>query len=272
MKATAEQIIAVCGCGSMGAALVKALCSSGVAEAKQIVCCDIDQRKTAKLAGELGVRTAATVEAAVDGAAIIIIAVKPGQVAALSRAIVESPAALSNRPLVISVAAGLALSKLKSLLGTEARLVRAMPNVACLVGAGITGLFAENRDDAALARELFIASGEAEIVAKESDLDAVTGLSGSGPGYMFLLMEALADGGVKMGLPREQALKFAVHTVLGSGMLARETGIHPAQLKDMVASPAGTTIEGLQVLEQRGVRGAVIAAVEAATLKARGGS
>ena len=155
--------------------------------------------------------------------------------------------------------------------GRPMRVVRVMPNTPALVLAGAAGLCAGSRatpEDLHVARTLFDALGKT-VVVSEALMDAVTGLSGSGPAYIFVLIEALADGGVKMGLAREAALTLAAQTVYGSAKLLLETGLHPAELKDRVASPAGTTIAGLHALEEHAFRGAIIDAVERATLRSR---
>jgi pyrroline-5-carboxylate reductase len=173
--------------------------------------------------------------------------------------------------LLISIAAGVPLARLEAGLSPEARLIRVMPNTPALLGASATG-FALGKSarpaDAALAQKLFSAVGVAFQV-KESLLDAVTGLSGSGPAYVYLFIEGLSDGGVAAGLPRDVATRLAAQTVLGSAKMVLETGLHPGALKDMVTSPGGTTIEGLHELEKGRLRGTLISAVRAATEKSR---
>jgi pyrroline-5-carboxylate reductase len=173
--------------------------------------------------------------------------------------------------LIISIAAGVPTVKIETAFAKPVRVVRVMPNTPALVLAGAAGLCAGSRatsEDLDVARTLFDALGRT-VVVSEALMDAVTGLSGSGPAYIFVLIEALADGGVKMGLAREAALTLAAQTVYGSAKLLLETGLHPAELKDRVASPAGTTIAGLQALEEQAFRGAIIGAVERATLRSR---
>ena len=172
---------------------------------------------------------------------------------------------------MISIAAGVPLAKLEALLSAGARVIRVMPNTPALVGASASAFAlgaAATREDAALTERLFSAVGIAYEV-KERLLDAVTGLSGSGPAYVCLLIEALSDGGVAAGLPRDVATRLAAQTVLGSAKMVLETGQHPAVLKDMVTSPGGTTIEGLHELEKAGVRGAFMNAVRAAAEKSK---
>jgi pyrroline-5-carboxylate reductase len=175
--------------------------------------------------------------------------------------------ALGSRHLIVSIAAGISLRQLADSLGSERRLVRVMPNMPCLVGASASGYApgeSATPEDVNLVDRLLNAVGRA-FRLPEHLLDAVTGLSGSGPAFVYVMIEALSDGGVRMGLPREVATALAAQTVFGAAKMVLETGAHPAVLKDMVASPGGTTIAGLHALEQRGLRLALMDAVEAAT-------
>jgi pyrroline-5-carboxylate reductase len=172
---------------------------------------------------------------------------------------------------LISIAAGVPITRLESALGDGARVIRVMPNTPALVGASASAYAlgkSARPEDGELAQRLLSSVGVAFAV-KESLLDAVTGLSGSGPAYVFLMIEALSDGGVAAGLPREIATKLAAQTVMGSAKMLLETGLHSGALKDMVTSPGGTTIEGLHELEKGGVRGAIINAVRAASEKSK---
>jgi len=199
---------------------------------------------------------------------VLILAVKPDQVAGV---LAEIKPAFKGTHLLVSIAAGVTLARLESGLGAKARVIRVMPNTPALVGASATGFSLgknANADDAALALRLFGAVGVAFQV-KEPLLDAVTGLSGSGPAYVYLMIEALSDGGVAAGLPRDVATRLAAQTLLGGARMVLETGMHPGALKDMVTSPGGTTIEGIHQLEKAGLRGALMNAVRAATDKAK---
>jgi len=199
---------------------------------------------------------------------LLFIAVKPQSVPALLN---EIGSDVSKRHLVVSIAAGMTIAKLEQGLGARRRIVRVMPNTPCLVGAAASGIAAgpgATNDDLATVVRLFESVGVARVVA-EPLLDAVTGLSGSGPAFVFTVIEALSDGGVKAGLPRETATALAAQTVLGAAKMVLETGTHPGTLKDAVASPAGTTIEGLGVLERSAVRGAFIDAVCAAAQRSK---
>lgn len=199
---------------------------------------------------------------------LLILAVKPQTMAAVLAEVREM--VRERRPLVVSIAAGVTLAQLADALGKQTRLVRVMPNTPCLVDASASGFTPGEHatpDDAALVQALLDDVGRAFRVS-ESLLDAVTGLSGSGPAFVYLMIEALSDGGVRVGLPRDVATALAAQTVLGAAKMVLETGQHPGALKDMVASPGGTTIAGLHELERAGVRGALMNAVEAATRRA----
>jgi pyrroline-5-carboxylate reductase len=212
-----------------------------------------------------GAKLAASNAAVVQQAEVLFIAVKPQQTAAVMREVQP----VANEKLFVSIAAGITLNTLCAGLGTN-RVIRVMPNTPCLVGAGAAAYARgpqATQDDAKLVGGLLGATG-ISIEVEERLLDAVTGLSGSGPAFVYVLIEALADGGVRVGLPRATALALAAQTLLGAAKMVQE-GEHPAVLKDRVASPGGTTIAGLQVLEERAVRGALIAAVEAATRRSQ---
>ena len=262
-----EGRIGLLGGGNMGSALVKGLINSGTAQAGQIVVAEKAAAQRQRLAGELGVRV---VEAPGELGALdlLIVAVKPLDVAG---ALKVCKGCLGPASLVVSVAAGVRLAALVEVLGSAQPLVRAMPNTPALVGRGVTALCPGPHTPEAgleLARQVFSAVGQVVVVA-EKHMDAVTGLSASGPAYVFLFIEALADAGVLQGLDRASALTLAAGTVAGAAELLLQDGRHPAVLKDMVTSPGGTTITGLQVLENRGVRGALLDAVAAATRRSK---
>lgn len=253
------------GAGAMGGAIIQGLLRRGLVDRENLIYYDPDPASQAKMA-KLGV------EAALDNpevmhAQVVVLAVKP-QLLEMVLAGIRDLA----RPwhLLISIAAGVPLAKLEAAF-PESRVIRTMPNTPALVGAGMTCLAPGTRatpEDTALALGLFQAVGQAAVV-EERLMDAVTGLSGSGPAFVALFIEALADGGVKAGLPRALALNMAVQTVLGAAKLCHEEELHPARLKDLVASPGGTTIEGLHVLENGGFRGLVMSAVTAAAARSR---
>ncbi len=265
------QRVAVVGVGVMGSALARGLVSSGALDPSLLVLQDADRVKAQKLAADLGDTPtyASTPEAATAGADIVLIAVKPGTVPFVLTQI--GPGASDGSKLIISVAAGLSLSKLQDLLGPNVPVIRAMPNTPATVLAGATAIARGERatpEHAALAITLFSAVGLA-VEVDEKLMDAVTGLSGSGPAYVFLMIEALIDAGVKEGLPRETARLLAAQTVYGAAKMIMDTGAHPAALKDNVTTPGGTTIAGLAALERTGLRASLIDAVEAAARRSR---
>ena len=256
--------IAFLGAGNMAEALVKGLLRARVAGPAEILCTDRRADRLADLSRLYGVRTSPDNRAAAAEAAIVVLSVKP-QV--MNKLLAEIAPALDGSKLVISIAAGVPLAAIERRVGHGVRLVRTMPNTPALVGAGATAIsLGEHATDADLAqaRALFDAVGRTAVV-DEPLLDAVTGLSGSGPAYIFLVIEALADAGVKVGLDRRTAQDLAAQTVLGSAQLLIETGEHPGRLKDQVTSPGGTAIAGLHTLEAGGLRTTLMNAVEAAT-------
>ena len=256
------------GAGKMATALAKGFVRTGIVTAKQIIAGDVSEAACAAFAKETGAKTTPFNPDVVKFAEILVLAVKPDQVGGLLGEIREH---FTEKHLLISIAAGVPLAKLEAGLGAGARLIRVMPNTPALVGASASA-FAPNKSalpaDAELAQRLFSAVGVV-FQTKESLLDAVTGLSGSGPAYVYQFIEALSDGGVAAGLPRDIATKLAAQTVLGAAKMVLETGQHPGALKDMVTSPGGTTIEGIHELEKGKLRGTVMSAVRAATEKSR---
>jgi pyrroline-5-carboxylate reductase len=260
--------IAMIGGGQMALALAEGFCRAGLLRPADITVHDPHPAARERLAASVpGVRFAATGAEAAAAARLVWLAVKPQQAAA---ACGEFAGALAADAVLVSIVAGLSTPALAALAGTP-RIVRVMPNTPCLVGRGVSVVCRTAEVPAAAAARVLALLGAVGHVheVEESLLDAVTGLSGSGPGFLALLVEALADGGVKAGLPRPLAQALAVETLAGTGALLEQTGEHPAQVKDRVSSPGGTTIAGLAVLEQRGVRGALIDAVVAAAARAR---
>ena len=256
------------GSGNMGEAIIKGLLQAGLVPAASIAATDARADRLQQMARQYGIRAAASNREMVDEADVVILAVKPQIMGAVLQEVAGS---VSRAKLLISVAAGVPVSALRAGLGKPARLIRVMPNTPALVLEGVTAIARSEELDAGdleLAQELFAAVGRV-VVLDEEALDAVTGLSGSGPAYVAIVIESLADGGVRMGLDRATAMILATQTVLGSARLILETGMHPAQLKDMVSSPGGTTIAGITALEEGGVRRTFISAVERATLRSR---
>ncbi len=256
------------GTGNMAEALLKGLLREGTVDPDEIVCAEPRPERREEIADRYGVEVTGDNRAAAALADLVVLAVKPQVIDAL---LTEIAPALQPRALVVSIAAGVPISALARRLPAGARIIRTMPNTPALVGAGATALARgphATDADLTVARALFEAVGTA-VVVDEPLLDAVTGLSGSGPAFVFLAIEALADGGVRAGLPRPVALGLAAQTVMGAARLVLETGRHPGELKDQVTSPAGTTIAGVAALESRGFRAALIEAVDAAARRSR---
>ena len=252
------------GGGTMTEAIVRGLLEAHVATPGELHVSDPRAERRAHLAETYGLGAAPDNASVVPEADVLVLAVKPQ---ALDRVLPEVAAVLAPDTLVVSIAAGVPLAVLEAALPAGARIVRTMPNTPAQGRAGATarspGKHATG-DDIAKARRLFESVGVVEVL-EESLLDAVTGLSGSGPAFLFVVIEALADGGVKVGLHRSTAQRLAAQTVLGAAQLLIERGEHPGRLKDMVASPGGTTIAGLHTLESGGLRRTLMDAVEDAT-------
>jgi pyrroline-5-carboxylate reductase len=256
------------GAGRMASALAKGFIRANLAAADSVIASDVFGAAREAFAKETGSKAVGSNLDVVVAAKVLVLAVKPDQVNSVLWEIRES---FTPAHLLISIAAGVPLVRMENALPANSRVIRVMPNTPALVGASASAFAlgkAATPEDEQLALRLFSSVGLAFPV-KEALLDAVTGLSGSGPAYAFLMIEALSDGGVAAGLPRDVATKLAAQTLLGSARLLLESGDHPGALKDMVTSPGGTTIEGLHELEKAGVRGALIAAVRAATEKSK---
>jgi pyrroline-5-carboxylate reductase len=257
------------GSGAMARALAGGLLSGGVSR-DRVRASDPAEDSRRLFEREVGVPAGSDNADLVAESDVVVLAVKPGVVSTVLKKLSGKPDL--ERPLWVSIAAGIPLAAIGEDLPAGARIVRAMPNTPALVGAGATAYCANaaaGDDDREVARALFDSVGTSWLAPTESMLDAVTGLSGSGPAYVFLILEALADAGVRMGLPREASHQLACQTLYGATRLAMQTGQHPAVLKDQVTSPGGTTIAGLERLEAGGVRAALHAAVAAATARSR---
>jgi pyrroline-5-carboxylate reductase len=263
----ATHTIAFIGAGNMAEALIRGLVRGGHVPPGQIIASGPRRDRIDELAAHYQIQVTTDNKDAGQRAAIVVLAVKPQILGKVAREIAGD---LTPGTLVISVAAGVSTQTLETLLpGT--RVVRSMPNTPALVGAGATAISAGQHAtdaDLTLAKQLFDAVG-ITVTLDEGQLDAVTGLSGSGPAYIFLILEALADAGVKVGLSRRNAQRLAAQTVMGSAKMLLETDEHPGRLKDMVTSPGGTAIAGLHTLEEGGLRTTLMNAVETATKRSR---
>ncbi len=253
------------GAGKMAAALIHGITGSGAIRREDILIADLHPPTIAALVREAKVRVATDNAALAAESDVLLLCVKPADALAALREID------AGGKLIISIVAGLTLASLEEAAGPAVRIIRVMPNTPALVHKGAAAFALGSRAiaaDAAIAQKIFGAVGTA-VQVKEALLDVVTGLSGSGPAFVYLVIEALADGAVLMGLPRDIALELAAQTVSGSAEMVLQTKQHPAALRDMVTSPGGTTIAGLEALEKNGARAAFISAVRAATERAR---
>jgi pyrroline-5-carboxylate reductase len=252
----------------MGTALIQGAIRAGVVAAADVIGCDPYEKSREAFASATAAGVTADMDAVVAASEVILLCTKPHDIpAALANA---AQVAAGGQRLVISIAAGVTLAALESVAPENFRVIRTMPNTPALIGRGAAAFCLGSRAtpaDAATAQALLGAVGLA-VEVPERLMDAVTGLSGSGPAYIYVVIDALADGGVRAGIPRADAVRLAAQTVLGAAAMVMETGEHPAVLKDMVTSPGGTTIAGLAVLEKQGLRSALIEAVGAATQRA----
>tara|TARA_B100000676_G_scaffold229120_1_gene227416 strand:- start:2681 stop:3517 length:837 start_codon:yes stop_codon:yes gene_type:complete len=262
-----KQTFGFLGAGRMASALAGGMVESGLIKGRQLIVSDVVQAALKSFTKSTGGRTAKSNAEVLRKADIIIIAVKPHQVIELLNELSDQ---ITSKHLFISIAAGVSLAQLEEALGHKARVIRVMPNTPALVGEGASG-FARGSNakaaDAKLAKQLLESVGMA-IEVPEHLINSITGLSGSGPAYGFQMIEAMSDGAVAAGLPRDLATPLAAQTLLGAAKMVLETGEHPGKLKDMVTSPGGTTIEGLHEMEAAGVRGGLMNAVRAASDKA----
>ncbi len=264
-----DQVVAVIGAGNIGRALIGGLLNAHEFDPSQIRATRRSEPSLTDLAEQFpGIQTTTDNRSAVTGASVIVLAVKPQYA---FRVVEEIREQVTENALVISVLAGITTDGLREAFGKSVPVIRTMPNTPMLVDEGATaiapGVFAGERH-VAVARQMFEAVGRVEVVP-ESLMDAVTGLSGSGPAYVYMVIEALTDGGVKQGIPRPIALRLAAQTVFGSAKLVIETGKHPAILRDEVTTPGGTAIAAVADLESHGLRTMLINAVATATARSK---
>ncbi len=259
-----DKTIAVLGTGNMGTSLLIGIVKAGLTPPQKITGCDINSEKLHALAAKWHIRTGTNLRDAVAGAEIVLLCVKP---MTIPKVLKEIKPVLRDDHLVISIAAGIRIAFLEELAGRKLGIVRTMPNIASTVDEGATAIAYGDHvtgQQKKIAEAIFSAVGEIVTVAEEQ-LDAVTGLSGSGPAYIYMVIEALIDGGVKMGLGRDIATRLAIQTVLGSAKLVKLSGLHPAILRDQVTTPGGTAINAIHELESHGLRSMLINAVATAT-------
>ncbi len=264
-----EKKIGFIGSGNMGEALISGLVLSKATKPENIICSDIAEDLLEEIQHKYRVSTTTDNIEVAKKSEIIVYATKP-QI--LGSVLKETAGALDQSKLIISIAAGVPLAAIASGLGKELRLIRVMPNICAFVKESATAIAAgeyASKDDVALARAIFDSVGKTVFIQENILMDAFTGLSGSGPAYIFIIVEAMADAGVKMGLSRKDSLLLSTQTVLGAAKLLLESKEHPGQLKDRVASPGGTAIAGIHTLEQGGLRTTMINAIESATKRSK---
>ena len=260
--------VAVLGAGKMGGILLQAFLKDGLLRPEQLQATVRHQERAGDLAGHFGVRVSTDNAAAARDADILLLGVKPSQV---PEVVAEIAPSLTQRKLLISFAASVQTSAIERAAGCDLPVIRAMPNTPAAVAAGVTALCGGRfctAEDMALAQRIFGTVGRT-VTVDERHMDAVTGLSGSGPAFLYIIIEALAEAGVNVGLPREVATLLAAQTTLGSAKMVLETGSHPALLKDAVTTPAGCTVDGILELEEGGLRVTLIKAVKRSAERAR---
>ncbi|EQF23021.1 pyrroline-5-carboxylate reductase [Clostridioides difficile CD160] len=256
------------GSGNMGSAMIGGIVKSGLVKAEDITVSDLSQIALDKVKAEFSVKTTTDSKVAVANSDVILVALKPN---ICEKALAPLKELIDADKIIVSIAAGKTIETLENIIGSDKKIVRVMPNTPALVGEGMSALCKNNNvtdEELNMIKSLFESFGEAEIVS-EYLMDTVTGVSGSSPAYVFMFIEAMADAAVLAGMPRQQAYKFASQAVMGSAKMVLETGKHPGELKDMVCSPAGTTIEAVRVLEEEGFRSAVIKSIVAAIDKSK---
>jgi pyrroline-5-carboxylate reductase len=263
-----QEKIGIIGAGKIGSAIARGIIAAGLASKDNVMASDVSEALRRTIGAEIGIRTTADNRVLCEFADILVLAVKPQIVDPVAKEIAKQ---IGKAKLLVSVAAGVPLERIEASLEPGAHVVRVMPNIPCVVGAGAAGFAGGSHATPADLEKVgaILNSFGIGLPVEEKYLDAVTGLSGSGPAYVFLFMEALADGGVQVGLSRDVALKLAMQTVYGAARMALEGSKHLGELKDEVTSPGGTTIAGIYAMEQKGFRGTVMDAVVSATRRSQ---
>lgn len=264
-----DKRIGFIGAGNMGEALISGLLSAKLSKPDHLICSDVRPERLEEIQDRYGIQTTDNNHIVIQEAEIIIYAIKPQIMAEVLK---ETADDLDDSKVIISIAAGVPLMAMETLIKKDLRLIRAMPNVCVSVKEGATAVAAgahAKPEDVELAMAIFNSVGRCVFLKENQLMDAITGLSGSGPAYIFMIIDALADAGVRVGLSRKEALLLASQTVMGAAKMHLDTNTHPGQLKDMVTSPGGTAIAGLHTLEKGGLRTTLINAVEAATLRSQ---
>ena len=263
------KVVGFIGSGNMGEVLIRGLIQSGKVQKSDIIASDASQDRLNYISSTYGIRTTVSNVEVVESASIIMIAVKPQNIDALLDELSRSS---HEGHLFISIAAGITTDKLAAKMHHQSGIIRVMPNAPASVLAGIAALYPGRNispEDLQRAVSIFECVGKAVIIKNEALMDVVTGLSGSGPAFVFLMIESLSDAGVQLGISRRESSILAAQTVFGAAKMLIETGRHPSELKDVVATPGGTTFAGLKMLEKGNFRSTVMDAVEAATARSR---
>lgn len=262
-----QKKIGFIGCGNMGMAMIGGIVKAGIVPAENVLIFDLDSAKTGALKDEFGVLVTESTESLVKASDYIVLAVKPN----VYDAVLESIKIFLEDQVIITIAAGVTIAQVEKIIGTDKPIVRTMPNTPALVNEGMTALCPnDNVEDEVRnnVKVIFESFGKAEFVG-EYLIDSVIGVSGSAPAYVFMFIEAMADAAVLGGMPRDKAYKFAAQAVYGSAKMVAETQKHPGELKDMVCSPGGTTIEAVRTMEKHGLRSAVIEGMTACIDKSK---
>lgn len=257
------------GCGNMAGAMIGGIIKSGLMKKDEIIASAVHEETTKRAAKEFGIDTTTDNVQVAKNARVVVLAVKPVY---YFQVIDEIKDVVNEEQIIISIAPGITIKSMEERFGKSVKMVRTMPNTPALVGEGITAMCINDNmteEETQYAKSILESFGKAEII-KENLMDVVVSVSGSSPAYVFMFIEAMADAAVADGMPRKQAYTFAARSVLGSAKMVLETGRHPGELKDMVCSPGGTTIEAVRVLEEKGMRSSVIEAMKACTKKASG--
>ena len=263
------KVVGIIGAGNMGEVLIRGLIQSGKVKKTDIIASDVSQDRLAHISKTYGIKTTASNVELVEKASIVIIAVKPQNIDDLLE---ELSGSSHEGHLFISIAAGITTEKLAAKMHHQSGIIRVMPNAPASVLAGIAALCPGrnvSQSDLQRAVSIFESVGRAVIIKNEALMDVVTGLSGSGPAFIFLVIESLSDAGVQLGISRKESSMLAAQTVYGAAKMLLETGKHPSELKDIVATPGGTTFAGLKMLEKGNFRSTIMEAVEAATVRSR---
>lgn len=256
------------GCGNMAKAMIGGIISSKIFDAKEIIASDSYPKGLLKTEHDLGINVTTDNREVAMNSGVVVLSVKPQY---YDSVIKEISNVIKDDTIIVTIAPGQTLEKLEGQFGKAVKIVRTMPNTPALVGEGITGVCKNalvTDEEINYICNILSGFGKAEII-EERMMDAVVAVSGSSPAYVFMFIEAMADAAVMEGMPRDKAYKFAAQAVYGSAKMVMETGKHPGELKDMVCSPGGTTIEAVRVLEEKGLRSSVIEAMKACTEKAR---